>query len=574
MASVTGARKSWSRLNRFSAEHLVFAVTLAGMAFFTLYPLVLLINQSFDVGRFGTTTTKGFKNWGTALSDSGIRSAAWNTVTLAAAEVSISTVIALPVAWLLARSNLPGRGWLEFGFWIAFFLPSLTVTLGWILLFNGDWGLVNQWLASVPFLSWLQFDIFSWWGIVFAHLMTTSIAIKIMLLTPLLRNIDSSQEEASLTAGASRWRTSRKVMLPAIMPGLMVVTLLSAIKSMEAFEIELVLGGKPRINVISTVIYRYVQQSPPEYGTATALSMVVLFFLVPFILIQQYLTRLRGHASITGKHVVRLHDLGKARWPAFIAVATLVFVLTVLPAALVISSTFMKIFGFFSLPDSWTLDHWRDAFANDSFTHALKNTLILGFGAGLVGIVAFAIIAHISVRAKHRGRGLLDFLTWLPAAFPGIVMSLGVLWLFLGNGVFRSMYGTMALLMLAVVLSMVTLGVQVIKTNMIQLGEELEEASSVCGAGWLHTFRRVVLPPIAPALAVVGVLVFAAAVRATSVIAFLTVSDTEPLSITQLHQMVAGYFEVATTMGVVVMVLTVGVALVGRLLGLRTTVGS
>lgn len=361
MAEALRAPGAWYRAatRRITPQLVVFVVTLGALGFMILYPVGLLFSRSFDVGQFGTETVRGLDNWRDAVSSTGISSAIWNTVTLSVAHVSISLVVALAVAWLLARTNLPGRGWLEFGFWIAYFLPSLTVTLGWILMFDGQWGIANERLARIPWLSWLQFDIFSWWGIVFAHLMTTGIAIKVMLITPLLRNLDASHEEASMAAGASRWHTFRKIVLPSIAPGVAVVALLSVVKAIEAFEIELVLGSPRKIDVFSTLIYRYAQQSPPEYGTATAMAMMVLFLIVPLILLQQYLARFRSSATVTGKHAARVHDLGRWRWPAFAFVFLLVVVLAILPAVLVVMSTFMKIFGVFDVEKAWTLEHWR-----------------------------------------------------------------------------------------------------------------------------------------------------------------------------------------------------------------------
>lgn len=564
-----GAARAWFT-RRPVPQAVLFTVALVGLAFVVLYPLVLLLVRSFDVGPFGQETIRGLENWRDAFTSPQMRSAVWNTITISATHVGISLAIALCVAWLLARTNLPGRGLLEFGFWIAFFLPTLTVTLGWILVFDGYNGLANRWLDGIPFLSWLDFDIYSWWGIVFAHLMTSAIAIKVMLLTPLLRNIDGSLEEASLAAGASRWRTTRRIVVPVMATGVFVIVLLSLIRAIEAFEIELILGAPQNIQTYSTLIYRNAQQSPPEYGTGTALAMIVLFLLVPVILLQQVYARRRSTATMTGKFTRRVHDLGKLRWPAFAFVAGLVMLLAVVPTLLVLMGSAMTRFGFFDVPRPWTLEHWRDALDSRSLVNALKNTLVIGIAAAVISMVVFSIVAYLSVRTRFRGRGLLDFLTWLPTALSGIIMSLGFLWLFLSNPVLRALYGTIWVLVLAVVLSGITLGTQVIKTNLLQIGGELEEASMVTGASWLRTFVKVVLPPIAPAVAVVGVLVFTTAARSTAVISLLTVKSTEPLSMVQLYEMADGSLELAAIVGVFILVLTVGVGIVARTLGMRS----
>lgn len=545
-------------------------VFLLVLGFLVLYPLALLFVRSFQVGSLGQDTVVGLANWREALSAPSMRSAIWNTLTITVAHVGISMVIAVGVAWLLARTNLPRRGWLEFGFWVAFFMPTLTVTLGWILVFDTRNGLADQWLGDIPVLSWISFDIYSWSGIVFSHLMTSAIAIKVMLLTPLFRNIDGSLEEASLAAGAGWWMTMRKIVVPVVTPGVIVVVLLSLIKAIEAFEIELILGAPQSLQTYSTLIYRNAQQSPPEIGTGTALAMIVLFLLTPVIVAQQYYSRRRSSATLTGKHANRTYDLGRLRWPAFGAVLALVILLAVVPVVLVVVSSFMTRFGFFDIPQPWTLDNWTGALGDSALLRGLENTLYIGVGSAALAMAVCCGIAYLSTRARVGGRNVLDFLTWLPTAISGVILSLGFLWLFLSNEVLRNLYGTIWILILAVVLSSITIGVQVLRSNLLQVSVELEEASEVSGASWWRTFLRVVLPPIAPAIAVVGILVFATAARSTAIISLLTVRSTEPLSIMQLFEMADGQLSQAAVIGVIILGVTIGVGVVARALGMRS----
>jgi iron(III) transport system permease protein len=273
---------------------------------------------------------------------------------------------------------------------------------------------------------------------------------------------------------------------------------------------------------------------------------------------------------MTGKFTRRELDLGRWRWPAFALVLGVVLLLAVVPLGLVMMGASMKRFGFFDVPRPWTLEHWQDGFDHPQLFQALENTLLLGTAAAVVSMALFSLIAYFSARTTFRGRGLLDFLTWLPTALSGIIVSLGFLWLFLSTPVLRTLYGTIWILVFAIVLSGITLGVQVIKTNMLQVGVELEEASRVTGASWLRTFVKVVLPPIAPAIAVVGVLIFTLAARATAPISLLTVRSTEPLSMIQLYEMADGSLEYAAIIGLIVVVLTAGVGLVARALGMRS----
>jgi iron(III) transport system permease protein len=560
-------------LRRPHLSALLFSVALAVVAFIVLYPIWLLLLNSFQVGVFGQATTWGLANWQAALTQPVMRRALVNTLTLTATRQSLALVFGVVLAWMIARTNLPGRNWLELGFWIALFLPTLPLLLGWILLLDGNNGLFNQLLLRVPFVKIPPFEIYSWWGIVLVHLLGAGLPAKVFLLTPAFRNMDAALEEASQTCGVSLRGTLFRVVIPIMAPAILVATVLGTIRSLQAFEIELILGAPAKINVVSTLIYRLVYQEPPQYGSATALAMVMVLVLVPFIALQQWLTGRRSHATISGKYSARLLDLGRLRWLLFGLVLALVLAITVLPASLLIMGTFMKIFGFFNLPNPWTIANWTKVLTDPRLAIDFVNTLEIGVGASLLSMVAFSFIAYASVRTKFRGRGLLDFLTWLPSTIPGIVISLGFLWLFLGTSIFRPLYGTILVLVLVAALGSMTVGVQIIKTNMIQLGAELEEASWATGGSWFYTFRRVVLPLVAPSIAVIGLQVFASAVSAVSIVALLGAPTNQPLSLLELNYLTSGDFQPATVVGVLILILTTAAAVAARVVGLRVGLG-
>jgi iron(III) transport system permease protein len=243
---------------------------------------------------------------------------------------------------------------------------------------------------------------------------------------------------------------------------------------------------------------------------------------------------------------------------------------TALPVFFLALTTFMRLFGFFALPDPWTLEHWRRVLSDSIFLRSLGNTLVLGAATAVLAVLWYPAIAYVTVRTRYKGRHVLDFLSWLPVAIPGIILGLGFLWFFLGTPVFRPFYGTMVVLILATTITSMTLGVQLLKSNLLQLGDELEEASWVAGASWLHTFRRVILPIQAPVLVTVGTVAFIAAVRNVAGVALLVTSQNRPLAMLQLDYMVDGRYEAAAVVGMIVMLLTSGVALVARGLGHRT----
>ncbi len=551
-------------------SHTFWCTAVLGLVgFILLYPLVLLLWNSFQVAQSNQEPAFGFANWVTALTEPGMLAATLNTARLTLVLQLVSFPAAILIVWLLARADLPGKDWIDFLFWIAFFAPSLPITLGWILLLDPDSGLVNQALMELLSLEQAPFNIYSFWGIVWVHLATRSVVVKVILLTPFLRNLDSSFEEASRVSGVGPLRTLVRVVVPLLAPAVLVVLLMSVIHLLESFEIEQVLGPPSQFYVYSTMIYRLLLFEPPEYGAATALAVMILVVMTPLILFQQWISRSRRYTTVSGQFHTRQFSLGFWKWPAFAAVLGTGVFFTVLPLVFLGLATFMRLFGFFNLPDPWTLEHWQRVLRDPIFFQSLGNTLLLAAGTVALAMIAFPLIAYIIVRTRFRGRHILDFLSWLPIAIPGLILGLGFLWLFLDTPVLRPLYGSIVVLILAAGISSTTLGVQLVKTNLLQLGRELEEASWVAGGSWLYTVRRVILPILTPVLVTVGLVAFISAARNIAGIALLVTNQNRPLAMLQLDYMVDGRYEAAAVVGIIVLLLTTGVALLARLFGLR-----
>lgn len=546
-------------------------VLLAVVAFFVLYPIALLLWNSFREGALGQQTSFGLGNWSAALTQPRILDALWNTLTLAVTRQTLSVLAGVAIAWVLARTNVPGRNWIEMGFWFATLLPALPILLGWILLLDSHYGLLIKAIQSVfPDFS---FEIYSWWGIVVAHLLIGLIPVKVFLLTPAFRNMDAALEEAARTSGASVPRTIFQIVLPLLFPTIAFVTLLGFVRSLQSFEIELILGDQAGVRVYSTLIYRQVLARVPEYGQATALSMIILFSMVPLILTQQWLVGRRNFSTISGKYANRLFDLGPLRWPVFFVLAALLCLMVVVPIVFLLLSSFMTQYGNFNLPSVFTVNHWQRILKDPLLIRAATNTVFIAAGATLFATTLFTLIAYVSLRTKFWGRRVLDFLTWLPSTVPGIVTSLGWLMLTLNTPLFRPLYGTTFILILVLGFSGITLGVQLIRSSLIQLGLELEEASWASGAGFMYTLRRVLLPLIAPAVAVVALSTFGSAASAVSLVALLGSNNNKPLSLLQLEYFDTGLYEPAAVVGVIIFAITVGAAILARVLGLNAGLG-
>ena len=553
-------------LRRLQLPSLPIALLILVVGFLVLTPLFLMVLNSFQIARPGAPIVWGLEGWVKAFTTPGITKAMYNTLTLAVTRQAIALLIGSFFAWLIARTDIPWKGTLEFLFWLSFFLPALPETMGWILLLDPKYGLLNQGLHSLG-IGHSVFNIYSFWGIVWAHTGGT-VAVKVMLLTPAFRNLDAALEESSRISGASGRHTFFHIIVPVMMPAILVTTILGMIRSLEAFEIELLLGTPIGLQVYSTKIHELVTWEPPQYAPAMALSTVSLGFLLLMVALQRSYVSNRSYATVTGRGFsIRRTYLGKWRTPAFLLVLLFALVVTVLPTILLVAGTFMKLFGFFNIPDPWTLDNWRATASDPVLLRSMWNTLAIGLGSGLVGIFFYSFIAYVIVKTRYRGRGLLDFLSWLPWSIPGILLGIALLWTFLQTKIFLPIYGTIYLLMIAMIIKSMPIGTQLIKSVLLQLGNELEEASKVCGGNWLDTFRRVILPLTTPALITVGLISFISAARDISTVVLLGSGKSRTLSLLMLDFAAGAEFEKATVVAVIIVAMVVVAALLARALG-------
>ncbi|HEY2919659.1 MAG TPA: iron ABC transporter permease [Candidatus Binatia bacterium] len=565
--TVTFGRSSFLSFRSFQLPSLPIVILIVVVAFLVLTPLFLMILNSFQTARPGQPIVWGMDGWVKAFSTPGIVKAMTNTFTLAITRQAIALLIGAFFAWLVARTDIPMKGTLEFFFWLSFFLPALPETMGWILLLDPKYGLLNQGLINLGIISQPLFNIYSFWGIVWAH-MGGTVSVKVMLLAPAFRNLDAAFEEASKISGASGRHTFFHIVIPVMMPAILVTTILGIIRSLEAFEIELLLGTPIGLQVYSTKIHELVTWEPPQYPPAMALSTVFLGVLLFMVALQRKYIGKRNYETITGRGFsVRPTQLGRWRYPAFALVLLFAMFVTLVPTALLLLGTFMRLFGFFNILNPWTLDNWRATFSDPVLMRSLWNTLAIGLGSGLVGVFFFSFIAYVIVKTRYAGRWVLDFLSWLPWSIPGILLGVALLWTFLQTKIFLPIYGTIYLLMIAMVIKSMPFGTQMIKTVLIQLGSDLEEASKVCGGTWFHTFRRVILPLTMPALITVGLVGFISAARDISTVVLLGSGKSRTLSLLMLDFAAGAEFEKATVVAVIIVALVVGAALVARGLG-------
>jgi len=559
-----------ARFPRLSLRAGLLLILFAMVAFMTAYPLSLVFINSFQVGAPGEPVRWGLDAWRSAFADPTIPGVLGNTFFLAGVRVVIALTLAIFFAWVVTRTDTPCKGFIEFSLWLGFFLPHLPITIGWILLLDPDFGVLNQFLMKLFGLPKAPFNIYSYGGIIWAHL-AFGTSIRFLLITPAFRSMDAALEEAAYTSGCNNLSTLLRITIPILAPAIIAAVILGFVKALQSLEVELAIGFPAGILVYSTKIWEYLKWEPARYGPATALSSFFIVAIFALVLVQRIMLGRREFTTITGRgYTSRRTRLGPWRWLTFSLCILFIAVMIYMPLLFLILGTFMRIFGLFNIPDPWTARHWLGAFDDPTFLVSLRNTLLLGLGAGVFGSIFYALVSYVLVRLRFTGRGVLDLLAWLPWALPGVLTGLALLWVFLGSGsVLASLYGSIYLLILAIIISELPLGTQILKASVLQVHRELEEAAWASGAPWLYTFRRIVVPLLAPAMFAVGLVTFISAVRDIPTVVFLATFDSRTLSLLMLDYIAGGSFEKSTVIGVLVIILIIVAAVLARILGLR-----
>jgi iron(III) transport system permease protein len=533
-------------------------------------PVLALLVNSFNTAAIGQPAVYGLRNWRDAFSQPLVWEALWNSLALGLVRTAIALPLAIAFAWLIARTDMPGRSKLEILCWLGIFLPTLPLAFGWILLLDPQNGLVNGFLQDRVGVS--PFNIYSFWGITWVHLASTAVYYKVILLLPFFRRMSPALEEAARTSGASQLTTLCRVTLPILAPALLGIGFLSFVRSLEVFEVELLLGLPAKLYVYSTLIYDLAREQPPHYGDATAMGFVFLAILLGLAFFYQLYIRRREFTTVTGRGFTPSR-VSLGRWRYLASAACFVYVVVSLgaPTLFLVLGSFMRRYGFFQIRDPFTLERWQGLFGDPAFFGSVRNSLIIAASVAIAVILIYSLVAYSIVRTRTLASRITDLLAWLPWAVPGILMSLAMLWLILATPLRTILYGTLVGIILALVVKDSPLSTQMFKAATLQVGKELEESAHTSGAGWFTMYRRVLLPLLAPTAATVGVLAFLSSIRDISTPALLYTASTRPISILMLEYSFNHEFERAAAIGVLVSAFVLLVTLGARRLGFTLT---
>jgi iron(III) transport system permease protein len=396
-----------------------------------------------------------------------------------------------------------------------------------------------------------------------------------LLMVAALRSMDPSLEESAIMSGASLPTVFRRITLPLVRPALYAATLIMVVRGLESFEVPAVVGLRNHIWVYTSRIWQALNDAIPNYGQAGAYAMTLLVLTSIGVALQSFLSR-RGRAfqTITGKgfrpHPVRL---GAWRLPATLFIVFYFLIAVVLPLLVLFYASTQ---AFYSPPSRQTLSHmsfgnypleWHDPVLR----HAVLNSVYLGVGAGTAVMLLAAVASWLVVRTRLPGRWIIDNLAFLPLAIPGLVLGVSLLFVYLRTS-WLPIYGTLWILFVAYLTRYIPYGMRYASTSMFQISRELEESAMMSGAGWWHTFRRVVLPLLAPGMVAGWIYIVIVSFRELGASVLLYSPGKEVLSIVIWEQWRDGLLTQVAALGVMLIGALVVLVAIAYKLGARVGV--
>ncbi|AOB33835.1 iron ABC transporter permease [Bordetella sp. H567] len=525
MTSITLAHKPPSRRIDFSV--LTFVVLALVLGVLVILPLFWLLYYAFR-GDSGELT---FQNLAALFSDASLFTAYKRTIGMALGVAVLACLIATPMAWLVARTDLPCRRQIRMLVTASFVTPPFLGAIAYEILAAPNSGLVNVAYRALFGLARTDrlVNIYTFTGIVFAIACFT-FPYVFTLVANALDKVPSDLEDASSILGGKPITTLRKVTIPLVLPAMLAGMLIALLQSLTMFGSPAILALPAGFHVVTTKIWSFFQ-FPARLGLAAAASIPLLLITVGLLRAQKAILGAKGYTVLGGKSgTPRVTELGRWKWAALAFVFAVLCLTVFLPYAALLKVSFTKTVGDPVNLSTLTLSHWHFVLFEFSATRlALSNTLILGLLSATAVTALALVVSYLAARRAIWGTQILGMLATAPVAIPGIVLGVG-LFLSYANPTFQ-LYGTLWILLIAFVTIELPAGYQQISSAFTGVHPELEEASRILGASRLRALWQITAPLLRTSVIATWCFVFVGTIRELSATILLTTANTKLVSV-------------------------------------------
>lgn len=540
------------------------------VGFLTVCPVVMLIFGSFSegLGAFGILTLGKYTQ---AYTDPAFAGIIVNTVIFTIGSAFVATGLAMFLAYLNTRTNIPFKFLFRIISIIPMMIPHILFSVSWVLLLNPSNGMINLFLQEIFSLESSPFNIYTLQGMILVEGLL-DLPIAYLILAPAMASFDVSFEESSKVCGASNLRTLTRVTLPVLRPAILASFILVIVRSLASFAVPSVIGMPGRIYVLATHIYRIIATGfAADYGMAAAVGMTAMVASITLIYLYRYLTsESEKYVTISSRgYKPSVVDLKNARYPLFGIVGILSFVLIVLPVLVLIYTSLVpysmvpsaKAFSMMS----WR--HWIEVLGDPISLLSLRNSVFLGIVGASLGVTLSVFVAYVIVKIRTRASGFLESLSFLSFSFPGIVVGVGFMWFFVQT----PLYATIWALLIGYIATYLPYGIRPLTSAFVQIHSHLEESSRVCGGGTLYTLRRVVIPLLIPGVVSAWILMATMFVRELTLSVVLSRPGTEVLAVQIFRFSEDGLWGQLSALGIIMIFISTTLVVIASLVGARMT---
>jgi len=494
----------------------------------------------------------------------------WNTFQYAFASIAIALPLSLFFAWLVNRTDLPGRGWIYSLMFVPMVVPGFLVAIAWVQLAGPNAGALNIYLRDIfGFEGRGPLNIFSIPGMVFVTVISSVPSIWLLLLG-LFRNMDPSLEDAAATAGANPIIIMRRITLPLLRPGIVTVLILYLVFMVEFFEIPLILGLTAGFKVLSVQIYLDTTTTDldglPVYGLAATYAVIALTLGVVLIALYLYAVRRQEKfAVVTGKgYRPSIVKLGKWKYPCLAIFGLYLFLDVVLPFLIIAWTSFQPFYKAPSLAGfkTFTVENYQLLLGGRGVTRMLANTAIVPTVSAFATMLLATLIAWLTIRRPSPVTRMVNALTFLPLAIPAPVIGLALIVLYIRSPI--PIYGTIWILIIAFTTRYLAYSTRLMHAAQLQIDKSLDEAAYVSGAGHLSSFLRINLRLLMPAFIDGWIWVFAHAIRDFTLPLYLASGASAVLANKVFRHYTTGDYQIASTFMVLLFLIVVIIAMIAR----------
>lgn len=542
---------------RLDSKFMVIALSVLILLYFIVLPLAVLIIDSvvvdghLDVSSYLTV-------YGQAVN----MRALTNTAKISILVMILSVLITFPLAWLIGRTDLPGRKKFRTILVASYMIPPYVGAIAWTQLLNPDVGYLNALLKTIFSLSKAPFNIYTEGGLIWVLTLFYS-PFAFITISRAMEKMDPTLEEASRVSGASPLRVLWDVTLPLMAPSILAGGLLVFIGAGSAFGIPAIVGMPGNIEVLTTRIVSFVymgNDSGIRNATTLAVSLMILangllFFMTWFMGRKDYTT-------IGGKSTrPALMELGKWKGLATFLVAVYAFIAVILPLGSIVITSFMVSMSKGLSLDNFGFDAWIPVLENSQYLDCIWRSLGYAFIAATIGTILSLFVAYLSVKTHVKGRSLPDLLVMVGGSTPSVVIALALIITFSGNyGL--NLYSTMWILIVSYLVKYMTMSVRTIAASLSQVSSSLEEAGLNSGAGWLRICKDIIMPLIAPSIVAGWFLIFMPSFYELTMSNLLYGSDTQTIGVLLYELQTYADTQNASVMSVIILI----IVMVGNLI--------